>query len=63
MNLLENGLGPNFYVGAWFKVFDMRQYGCGLEREPSLPLNQIPIIGTACRNCPLDKPIKTLKLH
>jgi hypothetical protein len=42
--------GPNVFVGASFKIFEILMYSCGFQLGPAATLNQNPNFETASTN-------------
>jgi hypothetical protein len=46
---LKKVFWPNFFVGASFKILEIREYACGFKLGPAANLNQNPFFGMASK--------------
>jgi len=46
---LKKVFWPNFFVGASFKILEIREYACGFKLGPAANLNQNPFFEMASK--------------
>jgi len=51
----KNVFWPNFFVGAAFKIFEIREYACGFKLGCASKLNQNPIFDIDYKNIIQDR--------